>query len=171
LESFQSDIIVVSAKESSLPQLTQHPRLKIVNDILPGKGSLGGVYTGLTVSNSLNNLVVGCDMPFLNLDLLRYMVGLADDFDVIIPKGEDDILEPLHAVYSKNCIPTIQFLIEQNRLSILELYPMVRVRYVTKEEIDRIDPRHLSFFNINTEAELQVGKRLAGKEDFTDDKC
>ncbi len=171
LESFQSDIIIVSAKESSLPQLTEYPRLKIVNDILPGKGSLGGVYTGLTVSNTLNNLVVACDMPFINPGLLRYMIGLADDFDVVIPRGNDDILEPLHAVYSKNCIEPIQFLIEQNRLSILELYPMVRVRYVTKDEIDRFDPQHLSFFNINTEAELQAGKHLAGKEDFTDDKC
>jgi len=116
-------------------------------------------------------MVVACDMPFLNLDLLRYMIDLAREYDVVIPKVDDEILEPLHAVYSGNCIPPLEFLIKQNRLSILELFPMVKVRNVANSEINQFDPQHLSFFNINTEADLQKGLKLAGKEGFKSDKC
>ncbi|MDI6815476.1 MAG: NTP transferase domain-containing protein [Dehalococcoidales bacterium] len=47
-----------------------HPKLRIVADTYPGKGPLGGIYTGLATSDSFYNLVVACDMPFLNQALL-----------------------------------------------------------------------------------------------------
>jgi len=171
LASIQSEIIIVSTKDSTLPQLTNYPRLRTVTDIFPGKGSLGGIYTGLVASGSWHNIVVACDMPFLNPDLLLYMVEVAEDFDVVIPKVKDDILEPLHAVYSKNCVSPMEFLIKQNRLSILELFPMVRVKYIENAVLKKFDPEHRSFFNINTEIDLQAGINLAGKEDFKSDKC
>jgi molybdopterin-guanine dinucleotide biosynthesis protein A len=171
LSTINKEIIVVTAQDSFLPQLTKYPYVKIVKDIYPGKGSLGGIYTGLVSSASLYNLVVACDMPFLNLDLIKYMFSIENDFDVVIPKVVDDILEPLHAVYSKNCIDKIALLLIQNRLSILELFPMVRVRYVDISEIDLFDKKHLSFFNINTETDLKVGKDLLIKEDSDSDKC
>ena len=67
------NIIVISGKKS-LPSFIVSPELRVVEDIYPGKGALGGIYTGLTTSDSLYNLVVACDMPFLNLGLLRYMI-------------------------------------------------------------------------------------------------
>jgi molybdopterin-guanine dinucleotide biosynthesis protein A len=48
---------------------------------------------------------------------------------------------------------------------ILELYPMVKIKYVESGEIDRFDPGHLSFFNINTEADLIAGRELERKGD------
>ena len=165
LLSLQSEIIIVAARDSSLPELTNYSRLKLVTDIYPERGSLGGLYTGLVNSTSFYNLVVACDMPFLNLDLLHYMIELAPGFDVVVPKI-NDVFEPLHAIYSKNCLIPVKSLIERDRFSILELYPMVKVKHLENVEIDRFDPGHLSFFNINTEADLQAGKELARKGDF-----
>jgi molybdenum cofactor guanylyltransferase len=169
LSSLNSEIIIVSAKESSLPQLTNYPRVKIVEDIYPGKGSLGGIYSGLVSSLSFYNLVVACDMPFLNLDLLRYMLGIAGNYDVVVPRVSQDIFEPLHAIYSKNCVAPLELLILRNRFKILELYPLVKVRYVEVDEINRFDPHHLSFFNVNTEADLKVGRELDRKGDVQSD--
>lgn len=170
LSIFDSEIIVVTGKESIIPQLTKYPKVRIAEDIYPEEGSLGGIYTGLIQSKTYYNVVVACDMPFINQDLVSYMIDLAESFDVIIPLV-DNILEPLHAVYSKNCISPIEFLIKQNRLSILELFPMVKVKYIDSAEIDKFDPRHLSFFNINTEADLDAGKELTGGDDIKVDKC
>jgi molybdenum cofactor guanylyltransferase len=163
LSVFESEIIIVAARESSLPQLTNYPRLKLVNDIYPGKGSLGGIYTGLVVSKSFNNVVVACDMPFLNLNLLRYMVDLTTGYDAVVPRSYGDVLEPLHAVYTRNCISKIELLLKQDRLSILELFPLIKVKYVENTEINKFDSEHLSFFNVNTEADLQAGKKLADR--------
>jgi molybdopterin-guanine dinucleotide biosynthesis protein A len=159
LSLFDSEIIIVTADEQSLRQSFGYTKLKIVADAYPGKGTLGGIYTGLAASDSFCNLVVACDMPFLNHDLLRYLIQFSPAFDVVVPRL-GNMTEPLHAVYSKDCLVSIRSLLKRDVLSVLELFPLVRVRYVEAEEIKRFDPKHLSFFNINTEADLNRAREL-----------
>ena len=160
LTFLNSDIIIVTAKGESLAQNIDYPKLKIVSDIYPGKGSLGGIYTGLAASDSFYNLAVACDMPFLNQGLLRYMIEVAENFDLVVPRL-GNIIEPLHAVYSKGCLAPIQCLLEQDELQIFKFFHEVKVRYIETDEIERFDPDHLSFFNINTEADLKRARELS----------
>jgi molybdopterin-guanine dinucleotide biosynthesis protein A len=160
----QEILIVISQKQarSSLPSYT-YPEAKTVVDLYPETGSLIGIYTGLVHSSNFLNLVVACDMPFLNLELLRYMVKMAPGFDVVIPRIGDQ-MEPLHAVYSKNCMKPMENLIKQGNLKIRDFFDSVKVRYVEEEELGRFDPERLSFFNINTEADLKRARMLAARE-------
>lgn len=128
-------------------------------DIYPDNGSLGGLYTGLSYIRSNSSLVVACDMPFLSISLIGYLFQLSPAYDVVLPRIAG-LMEPLHAVYSVSCLPYLRSMMEKGELSILELFPKVNVRYVEQDEIDKFDPEHLSFFNINTEAELQEAKRI-----------
>jgi len=153
------DIPIVIASGRRYPQLAGYPRLRIAGDIYPGKGPLGGIYSGLKASDSFYNLVVACDMPFLNRDLLLYMVEAAIGFDLVVPRL-GNLIEPLHAVYTKDCLAPIERLLEKDSLSVRGLFPMVRVRYVEAEEIERFDPEHLSFFNVNTGADLERAREL-----------
>jgi len=154
------DTIIVTAGNGSLPRFDGYERYRVVTDIYPGKGALGGIYTGLASSNSPYNLVVASDMPFLNQALLRYIVSLSAGFDMVIPRlGE--LVEPLHAVYSLNCLPHIEELLRQGVLEVRALLGLVRVRYVEASEIERFDPEHLSLFNVNTEADLERARRIA----------
>ena len=155
-----SNIIIVTATKQPFPQFIGYPKIGIVTDTYPGKGPLGGIYTGLATSDSIYNLVVACDMPFLNQALLRYMVQLSANFDLVVPRW-DGMVEPLHAIYSKGCLAPIESLLKQGTLSVNKLFTLVKVRYVEAEEIDRFDPKHLSFFNINTEADLKMARELA----------
>jgi molybdopterin-guanine dinucleotide biosynthesis protein A len=160
----QEILIVISQKQArSSLSLYTYPEAKTVVDLYPGKGSLIGIYTGLVHSTNFLNLVVACDMPFLNVNLLRYMIDISPGFDVIIPRV-DDQMEPLHAVYSKNCIGPMESLIKQDNLKATAFFDSVKVRYVGKEELDRFDPERLSFFNINTEADLKRARMLAAQE-------
>jgi len=159
LSSLNKDIIVVTALKQSFPQLGGYPKLKVVTDIYPNKGALGGIYSGLNASGSFYNLVVACDMPFLNQVLLRYMIQVSAGFDLVVPRL-GDMVEPLHAVYSKGCLAPIESLLKQDNLSLRQLFTLVKVRYVEAGEIDRFDPEHLSFFNINSQADLERAKRL-----------
>lgn len=169
LSLFKSNIIIVTAEKQSLSQLTDYPELRIVTDAYPDKGPLAGIYTGLAASDSLYNLVVACDMPFLNYALLNYMLQISADFDLVIPRL-GDMVEPLHAVYSKTCLPPIKSLLEQGNLSIRGLFSLVRIRYVEATEINRFDPEHLSFFNINTKSDLQMAGELL-RRGISDDNC
>ena len=131
-------------------------------DLYPGKGPLGGVYTGLAASKSLYNLVVACDMPFLNIELLRYMIKLSPGFDAVIPKV--DRIQPLHAVYCKSCLDGIRTRLEDNQLGVTYFLRTVNVRYVGQAECQRFDPQLLSFSNVNSQADLARANILAKEE-------
>jgi len=160
IDSISKDIIIVTAKERTFAPLANHPKVKVVSDIFPGQGSLGGIYTGLKKSSSFYNLVVAADMPFLNEPLLRYIIEVSDGFDFVLPRV-DNLYEPLHAVYSQNCITPIETILGQDKKVIIELFNYVKVRYIGAEEIDRFDPQHLSYFNINTKEDLERARKIA----------
>lgn len=161
LTLLSNEILVVIAQGQAKPALPTEA--KVVVDLYPGKGVLGGIYTGLVASSSLHNLVVACDMPFLNPSLLRYLMQVSPGFDAVIPRVGGIRLEPLHALYSKNCLAPIHQQLQQGNLRIASFLDQVRVRYVEEAEIDRFDPQHLSFFNINTPADLERARAMLGK--------
>ncbi|GAJ24953.1 unnamed protein product, partial [marine sediment metagenome] len=146
VELVSNQILVVTSQG----QLTLHDncKAKILVDLYPGKGPLGGIYTGLLASESSHSLVVACDMPFLNIKLLHYMIGLCQDFDVVVPRVGEEKLEPLHAIYSKNCLDSMKTLLEQNQLKIDRFFNTVNVRYIERAECQKFDPELLTFFNI-----------------------
>jgi molybdenum cofactor guanylyltransferase len=162
LSLLNCEMIVVTAEKSSIPKELNYSRLRFVNDIFPGKGSLGGIYTGLASSKSQYNLVVAADMPFINLNLVKFMIGVTGGYD-LVAYLEENRPELLHAIYSKHCLAPMEILIRNNDLRIIGVLPFIKVRYLKPEEIDRFDPHRLSFFNINTEAELKKGIELAQK--------
>jgi molybdopterin-guanine dinucleotide biosynthesis protein A len=159
LAMLSTEIIIATARGEAIP-CSSSIRMKTVADIYPGKGPLVGIYSGLTASSSSRAIVVGCDTPFLSVSLLEYMTQLFSTFDVVVPRIKNKV-EPLCAVYSKSCLAPIQKLLERNELGINKLFSMVKVKYVEEDEINRFDPEHLSFFNINSQADLDRARRLA----------
>ena len=135
----------------------------MVTDIYPGKAALGGVYSALETAHHNHVLVVACDMPFLNVDLLQYMIGLAPTADVIIPSIEPPQPEPLPAVYSKNCLPAIKSRLLANQLRIVDFFDDVSVRYVERDEVAKFDPDFYSFVNMNTPEDWRRVQAIAKK--------
>ena len=133
--------------------------VRLVKDMVSEKGPLGGIYTGLSVSQSKYNFICGCDMPFLNIDLIQYMVRKKTDYNVLIPKYGDRF-EPLHAVYSKSIIPVIKEKIEQGTCSIQSIFPKVKVKYITEKEMEKFGNWQEFFFNINTPFHLKKAIRI-----------
>jgi molybdopterin-guanine dinucleotide biosynthesis protein A len=161
LSQFTSSILIVTAEDQIGLAKSATPGARMVKDIYPGKGPLGGVYTGLMHAETSYSLVVGCDMPFLNSGLLKYLIAGASGYAAAVPKI-GWMIQPLHAIYSKSCVPSIEALIREEQLQIIKLFNLVNTRYVTEKEIDQFDPGHLSFLNINTEGDLLKAEVLIG---------
>jgi molybdopterin-guanine dinucleotide biosynthesis protein A len=136
------------------------PNVRWASDLHEGAGPLGGIYTGLLACAWSHALVVACDMPFLSGDLLRYMVSLPRDYDVLLPSLSRGV-EPLHAVYGKACLEPARALLEAGRYSILDLYGLVRTKYLSEDEVSRHDPEGRSFFNINTPDQLRQARHMS----------
>ncbi len=161
LRFLDGEIIVVTSNEHPISESIDHPKLRILTDVLPGKGPLGGIYTGLAASVTEYNLVVASDMPFLNEALLRHLIKISEGYDIAVPRV-GKLVEPLHAIYARSCLDPMSEMMKEKRLSIYELFSRVRVRYMETAEIERFDPEHRSLFNINTKADLAAARRLAG---------
>ena len=154
-----------------------HGTVDIVGDLIPGAGPLGGIYSGLMASSTEYNFVFACDMPFLNVNLIQYMLRKKTDYDVLIPKY-GDCLEPLHGVYSKSIIPAIKEKIEQGSYRIQSIFPLtsilspkrrgnkngisnrVKVKYITEKEMEKFGNWREFFFNINTLSELKKARKI-----------
>jgi molybdopterin-guanine dinucleotide biosynthesis protein A len=99
-------------------------------------------------------------MPFLNVLLLSYMVDKVVRHDAVVPRLKGGLLEPLHAVYGKRCLPFMESLLVQGRRRIAAFLGQVDVFYVEQATIDRLDPLGLSFVNINTADDWQRAQQL-----------
>ncbi len=147
--------------------VTNHPEpyaylgVPTVSDIFPGNGPLGGMHAALSHARNPHTLMVACDMPWLERPLLQYLITLRHTADVIVPRW-DKFPEPLHAVYSKNCLPAIETNIQAKLLKIIRFYDKVKVRYVARDEIERFDRNGRSFANINTPQDLSQAQKKAG---------
>ena len=147
-ELFQEVIIVTNQKE-----VFKNFDSKIYHDLMPDKGALGGLYTGIFFSSFQYSFCVACDMPFINKSLVEYLIKNTQNNDVVVPRTKDG-LQPLHAIYSKNCLHPIERIIEEGKYKIIDMYKMLRVRVVEEHEFLSLDPLRDSFININTPEEL-----------------
>jgi molybdopterin-guanine dinucleotide biosynthesis protein A len=126
----------------------------IVTDIIPGKASLGGIYTGLFFATSEYAFVTACDMPFLNAQFIRFMMAKTGQHDIIVPRSADG-LQPLHAIYSRNLLKPIRRLIDADHLKITELFKKQKVLEIPREESLSFDPEERLFMNINTPEDFE----------------
>jgi molybdopterin-guanine dinucleotide biosynthesis protein A len=161
VEPLSGRILIVTSREKF--DLPVSVKGEMLADLYPDKGPLGGIYTGLAASRSLYNLVVACDMPFLNTELLSYMLGLSRDYDAVVPRLEEEMIEPLHAIYSRDCLDNMKMRLESNELKVHSFLKTVRVRYIERDESQKLDPELLSFFNINHQSDIERAIALTQK--------
>ena len=120
-----------------------------VMDLHPGMGTLAGLYAGLYHSTTSHIFAVACDMPYLNSALIRRIAALEDGSAVIIPEG-DKGLEPLHALYGRQCLAPMEQALLAGKRRIVSFFPEVAVRYLSRDAVASLDPDFDSFRNINT---------------------
>jgi len=132
-----------------------------VADAFPGCGPLAGIHAAMRLARHPHVFVAACDMPGLDADVIRYLLGRIDVADAVIPRWEGDI-EPLHAVYARRLLPLIEEALGAGRYGLRELLPELLVDYVAEEELARIRGAAQSMLNVNTPEELAaVGGRFA----------
>ena len=151
LKRIFKEIIIVT---NSVKEYKHLRGVRVVSDVLPDRGPLGGIYSGLLASKSSHNFIAACDMPFLSFALIKYIVASSDAYDIIIPKIKKKF-HPLFGVYSKNCIPAIEEALKRDRLKVAGIFSKVKVRFLSQREIKGFDKNMLSLLNINTPDELQ----------------
>jgi len=146
-----AEVIIVT--NEPLAYLDQN--ITIVTDILPDKGALGGLYTGLFFAHHSRAFVCACDMPFIDKKFIEYMISQAGSYDIVVPDAGDG-LQPMHAIYSKKFLVEIKTLLEQDKLKIACMYKNSRTLIIYSDTIDTFPPGKKMFLNVNTYDDLQM---------------
>lgn len=141
---------------------------RVVPDVIPGYGTLSGIHAALTTAQQSHCLIVACDMPLLNLEVLAYMAKQPRDYDVLIPQtpGESrqgnsgQIYQTLHAIYSRRCIVPIAEQLAAGTRQVVGFFPRVDIRVLDRSALLALDPQELTFMNTNTPEALDAAREL-----------
>jgi len=159
LEPLADELIVTTNRPDDYAFLG----FRLVPDLKPGRGALGGLYTAIASAAHPIVAVIACDMPFASPALIHSAMKIMDDeqADVVIAKGEEGY-EPLHAVYRREfCLPAIESAIDADQWKVIAWFPQVKVRVLTPDEIKHADPDGLAFWNVNTPEEFAKAEEIA----------
>jgi len=159
MDTLFEEVLVVTAQED---YDCSHLPVRLVTDKIPQKGSLGGLYTGLSEAKNSLVFVVACDMPFLQRECISRFCLFSGTVDVLVVKLSSGI-QPLHARYSKRCVPIIEQMIQKEDLKIQNLvtHSDLAVEIMRESLFDDIDPYRRSFMNINTPADLEFARKTS----------
>jgi len=139
---------------------------RLIPDLKPGRGALGGLYTAIASAAHPLVAVVACDMPFASQMFFEgaRKLMVKEEADVVIAKT-DEGYEPLHALYRREtCLPAIESAIEADQWKVIAWFPQVKVRVLTPDEIKLLDPAGLCFWNLNTPEEFAEAERRANEQ-------
>jgi molybdopterin-guanine dinucleotide biosynthesis protein A len=169
LAPIADELIVTTNRPAEYAFLKQ----RLVSDLKPGRGALGGLYTAIASASHPLVAVVACDMPFASRVFFegacRLMVE--QEADVVIARlaprteGAAGGYEPLHALYRReSCLPAIESAIEADQWKVIAWFPEVKVHTLTPPEVSSFDPSGLCFWNLNTPEEFLEAEKLANEQ-------
>ena len=150
-------------------------RLRLVPDLKPGRGALGGLYTAIASATHPIVAVVACDMPFASATLFEAASRILVEEEAVVviahvassakptePAGKSEGYEPLHAVYRRaTCLPAIEAALDADQWKVIAWFPQVKVRALAQAEIESLNPDGLAFWNVNTPDEFARAEELA----------
>lgn len=121
----------------------------VIADLLPGRGAPGGLHAALTAADTQWVFAAGCDMPFLDERAIAFLAARRPGAEAVLVRAGGR-LEPLHAFWSRACLPALERLLAGGEPSLRDLVRAVNARIVEEEEWRAVDPAGRSLENANT---------------------
>jgi len=158
-----ADEIIVAARDKKQGEQIRN-EIKIPNktvlvfDTLKGFGPLAGFLSGLERASFPYSLVIGCDMPCINENVVELLFEIASmGYDAVVPRWENRMLEPLHAVYQREpMLAAIKEAAKKGDEMIFNVLSQLKnVNFLPMNKIKEIDPSLKTFTNINTPEKLE----------------
>jgi molybdopterin-guanine dinucleotide biosynthesis protein A len=158
---------IVGASESFLA----HGR--VVEDVFPGRGPLGGIHAALLSSAAELNLMLAVDLPSVEPRFLAYLVKAARESSAVVTLAHAaGGWQPLCAVYRREFRTLAEHSLREGSNRIDRLLVRVATRVIAEEELDAGGFPSTMFHNLNTPEELEraelslrsmAGTRVAGE--------
>ena len=127
------DEILVSV---SAGQPQDQPGVRYVEDEVAGAGPMAGISAGLKAAKNETCFVVACDIPDIEVGLIRRLAGAASGHEIVVPVTQSGQCEPLYAIYAKRVIPRIEVLFGRGVRKIIPLFAVCSTAFLPMERYD-----------------------------------
>ena len=154
LREVTDEIILVARDPEQCKRFRSLEGVRCITDIRPGIGPIGGLHAGTEAARGELLFVSACDMPCIDAGVVQYLFESIGDADAVIPSWNYDMIEPLHAVYRRSVLR--EYLQDHPSYSLRPMIRSINTRYVPVEELRRLDPRLMTFTNINKLEDLEL---------------
>jgi molybdopterin-guanine dinucleotide biosynthesis protein A len=133
---------------------------RVLEDVYPGQGPLGGIHAALWASPTDLNLILAVDTPFLEARFLEFLLAQARESGAVVtvPRTRDGF-HPLAAVYRRSFREAAEQALAEGRNKIDSLFSQVETRVLEEEELRRFAFPPAIFENLNTPEELERARR------------
>ncbi|MDF2672982.1 MAG: molybdopterin-guanine dinucleotide biosynthesis protein [Clostridiales bacterium] len=151
LEEIFDDIILIANDLNKFDDM----KYRIVRDIIPNSGPMGGIYSALNYSASNNVFITACDMPVINTDYIKYMMEIISNKNVEGAVSiKSDYIEPLYAFYSKSMIDKFESHIKKESFKLLSVIHESNMHFIQESEVRNFSSDMSIFTNLNYKADL-----------------
>ncbi|MFH1138369.1 MAG: molybdenum cofactor guanylyltransferase [Pseudomonadota bacterium] len=159
------EVVIVTARPVDFLEFKE----KVVRDLIPGQGPLGGLATGFFYSSTPWVLAAACDIPFLKADVLRIIgqkaLSARGGPRALAPRTKDG-WQPLVAAYSRECLGSVRKILAAGGHKVDDLrFHGVAWESVDAELFRAVDPDLISFLNINTPEDLEIARARLAQSD------
>lgn len=154
LSQVVDEIILVAKDPEQCKRFDHITNVRCITDIRPGIGPIGGLHAGTEAARGELLFVSACDMPCIDAGVVQYLFESIGDADAVIPSWNYDMIEPLHAVYRRSVLR--EYLQDHPSYSLRPMIRSINTRYVPVEDLRRLDPRLMTFTNINKLEDLEL---------------
>ncbi len=134
-----------------------HPHEATYNS---GCGPLAGIATALATTNSTWNLIVACDLPYLSVEWLGWLLSraLRSRGEAVVPRTGRGI-EPLAAVYRRECAAPIAAALARGARKVSDVIEELNVDFVYPADWSRIDRSGLILRNMNSPEDYDEARK------------
>lgn len=134
--------------------------VRVVKDVYPGQGPLGGIHAALNKTSSPLNLILAVDLPFIEPGFLRYLISQAQDSAAVVTLSHAaGGWQPLCAVYRREFLETADTALRDGKNKIDALFDKVTVRAIREDELTGLGFSRDMFRNLNTPEDLERARR------------
>jgi len=124
--------------------------LKRINDITKNAGPVAGICSGLEASSTAYNIILSCDIPLINSEILQKLINNIDGVSQIIQAESNGKSMPLIALYNKDVKNIFEdFLKNDERRLHIAIKACISKNIVLEKELES------STMNVNTQNELK----------------
>ncbi|MGI5911502.1 MAG: molybdenum cofactor guanylyltransferase [Syntrophomonadaceae bacterium] len=154
---FKETIII-----SNEPELFINYNLPIYKDIYPNRGPVGGIHSALVNASYDKIFILGCDVPFMDMNLVNYMLTRLQGHDSVIPEV-NFFLQPLAAAYSRSCLPVFSDCVNNGKLKLTRIFCELDTLVIKENELNKYGAVRDLFFNVNDPQALKQAEDIAGR--------